>query len=100
MSAKMNWDRVRKENQTKRSGSAWIGLDAMGSTLSKTIKPSGKKKSPKKKHPVGWSRMPGCTCGKAIGFGGSHKKKCSQSINPRADSNSNQNPFTECIKKA
>ena len=30
MSAKMNWDRVRKETQTRRSGSGWIGSDAVG----------------------------------------------------------------------
>jgi hypothetical protein len=102
MSAKMNWDRVRKENQTKRSGSAWIGSDAVGSTPGKKIKPSGKRKSAKKSQPLGWSRMPGCICGKAIGFGGSHKKKCprSNSRHSRADSSSSHNPFAQCIKKA
>ena len=30
MSAKMNRDRVRKETQTRRSGSEWIGSDAVG----------------------------------------------------------------------
>ena len=30
MSAKMNWDRLRKETQTRRSGSEWIGSDAVG----------------------------------------------------------------------
>ena len=40
MSAKMNWDRVRKETQTRRSGSEWIGSDAVGVTPGKEIKPS------------------------------------------------------------
>jgi hypothetical protein len=101
MSAKMNWDRVRKESQARRSGSAWIGSDAVGPTAAKETKPSRRGESTGSQSSRR-SKMPGCTCGKIIGFSGSHKKKCplSNSLNLRIDSSSNRNSFSECIKKA
>jgi hypothetical protein len=101
MSAKMNWDRVRKETPTRRSGSEWIGSDAVGATPSKEIKPSRKRQSMKRSQPPGRSRMLDCKCGKVIGFRGSHKKKCplSNGLNLRVNSSANHNSFSECIRK-
>ena len=76
MSAKMNWDRVRRETQAKRSGSEWIGSDAVGVMAGEEIKSSQQSKAVKRNRPFGQPRMPSCLCGKVIGFKGSHKKKC------------------------
>jgi hypothetical protein len=102
MSAKMNWDRVRKESQTRRSGSDWIGADAVGPTPGKQIKPSQNKKAAKIIRTSGLSRIPDCTCGKATGFVGKHKKTCllSQRVNSRANPSLGRHPFTDCIKRA
>jgi hypothetical protein len=102
MSAKMNWPRVRMENKARRFGSEWIGSDPVGATPVKEIKSSGPNKFVKRSQLSGRSRMPGCICGKVIGFRGSHKKKCplSKSLNLRINSSSNRNSFSECIRKA
>jgi hypothetical protein len=102
MSAKMNWDRVRKETQTRRSGSEWISADPVGATPGKEIKSSRQRQYVQTSQRSGRSRMPGCSCGKVIGFRGSHKKRCplSKSLNLRINSNSNRNSFSECIRKA
>ncbi len=93
MSAKMNWDRVRKESQTRRSGSEWIGSDAVGTTPGKEIKSSRQRQYVQTGQPSGRSRMPGCFCGKVTGFRESHKKRCplSKSLNLRINSRSNRN---------
>jgi hypothetical protein len=76
MSGKMNWDRVRKENLVARHGSAWTPsvpeLDRW-KTKKKTKK---KKQSRKRKGYLPGPRMPGCLCGKPVGFSGLHKKHC------------------------
>jgi len=93
--AKMNWDRVRKESQERRSGSEWIGIDnAAPQPGGKPLKPKGPSPThPSPDHllprhlspmmpptrtvrrsPI--SRMPGCVCKKAVGFAGLHKKRC------------------------
>jgi hypothetical protein len=101
MGGKMNWDRVRKENQIGRSGSTWIGSDALSQTPSREVKSSRKRKSTKKRQPSGWAKIPGCTCGKALGFQGSHKKKCPfGGADAQRGSSSYNNPFAECVKKA
>jgi hypothetical protein len=101
VSAKMNWDRVRKETQTRRSGSEWIGSDAVGATPSKEIRPSRQRQSLKRSQPPGRSRMLDRKCGKVIGFRGSHKKKCplSNGLNLRINSSANRNSFSECVRK-
>ena len=102
MSAKMNWDRVRRETQAKRSGSEWIGSDAVGVMAGEEIKSSQQRKAVKRSQPLGRPSMPGCFCGKVIGFRGSHKNKCplSNSANLPINSRSNRNSFSECIKNA
>ena len=71
MAEKMNWDRVRKENLILKHGSAWVESGKV------TDPPSGSKSKVQKANSrmLGPS-MPGCTCGKATGFVGSHKKRC------------------------
>ena len=88
MSAKMNWDRVRKETQTRRSGSEWIGSDDLGATPGKEIKSSQQRSVVMRTHPLGRSRMPDCICGKLIGFKGSHKRKCPLSNSSHLPANS------------
>jgi hypothetical protein len=102
MSAKMNWDRVRKETQTRRSGSEWISADPVGATPGKEIKSPRQRQYVQTGQPSGRSRMLGCTCGKAVGFRESHKKRCSlsKSSSARISCSSSYNPFSECIKKA
>jgi hypothetical protein len=80
--AKMNWDRVKKESQERRSGAEWIGTDGPG------LEPRGESKRPKRPSPkppllirpiVQGSTpggMPGCVCKKAVGFVGLHRKSC------------------------
>jgi hypothetical protein len=60
MGRKMNWDRVRKENLVFKHGSA--SVDA-----GKVTDPPSRRK---------FRSLPGCTCGKEIGFVGAHKKRC------------------------
>lgn len=76
MSGKMNWDRVRKENLVARHGSAWtpsvVELDRWESKK----KARKKNQSRKKKGYLPGPRMPGCACGKPVGFSGLHKKQC------------------------
>ena len=76
MSGKMNWDRVRKENLVARHGSAWtpsvVELDRWESKK----KARKKNQSRKKKGYLPGPRMPGCACGKPVGFSGLHKKHC------------------------
>ena len=106
MTGKMNWDRVRKENQSMRFGLDWIGSDAVGPRPGNTCKPSPKGKAAEKRQAQSRVRMPGCMCGKAIGFDGLHKQKCPLSScnipqsNLHADSPSNHKQFVECVRKA
>jgi hypothetical protein len=101
MSAKMNWDRVRKESQARRSGSAWIGSDAVGPTAGEETKSSRRRESSGSQSSLR-PKISGCICGKVIGFTGSHKKKCplSNSSYLRTPSNSSLKPSSEWIKKA
>lgn len=74
--AKMDWDRVRKENQSRRYGSEWIGSDAVSLKPGSESRPS----PPRNTIPVGTrlgrTTIPGCTCHKLAGFVGLHKKTC------------------------
>lgn len=104
MAGKMNWDRVRKENQARRNGSEWPepALELRPRVKSK---PSPTKKIVSSRIPLGRVSMPGCTCKKAVGFTGLHKKKCplNKSKQPQSDLHTESGPtlrqFAECIKK-
>jgi len=61
MSSKMNWERVRKESLVHRHGSEWACNEPEEVIL---------------KGPNPRPLMPGCTCGKWIGFKGPHKRRC------------------------
>jgi hypothetical protein len=82
MTGKMKWDRVRSENRALLHGSEHI--DATSRVLTSTgqlappTKPRTKYKIKRGKKSVSRSvrPMPGCTCGKPIGFTGQHKAKC------------------------
>jgi hypothetical protein len=82
MSGKMNWDRVRSENRAHLHGSEHI--DATSRVLTSTgqlappTKPSKKYKIKRRKKSASRSvhPLPGCTCGKPVGFTGQHKAKC------------------------
>src|SRR5579859_4553013 len=106
MTGKMNWDRVRKEAQSAHSGTDWIGSDAVGPRPGHSAKPSSKGKAAKKRQAPGRMRMPGCMCGKVIGFEGPHKQKCplSDRIIPQSSlhaySSSSHKQFVECVGKA
>jgi hypothetical protein len=76
VSGRMNWDRVRTENLAHLHGSEWVSPFANAS-LARNKKGKNKKEGARRKKPVPLAaRMVGCTCGKAIGFTGLHKKKC------------------------
>ena len=75
MSGRMNWDRVRVETLAHVHGSEWISPFA-DATLAHNKKRSKKKQTRCKKIVPLAARMVGCTCGKAIGFIGLHKKRC------------------------
>jgi hypothetical protein len=78
----MNWDRVRSENRAHLHGSEHI--DATSQVLTSTgqlappTKPSKKYKIKRRKKSESRSvhTLPGCTCGKPVGFTGQHKAKC------------------------
>lgn len=78
--ARMNWDRVRKEDQARRSGSEWVGSDGLGPGNVTESRPPLVNRPPLiKRVALGRSlvnRMPGCTCRKTVGFNGQHKKFC------------------------
>jgi hypothetical protein len=104
MAGKMNWDRVRKENQSRRQGSEWIG-PALELKRDSGSKPSPTKKAAPARIHFGRVSMPGCTCKKTVGFIGLHKKKCPlgkgnqpQSLLP-AKPGPTLRQFAECIQK-
>lgn len=67
----MNWDRVRRENRILQHGSAWIESGKVSDPL--PTKSNAKKTA----NPIYVGpRMPGCICGKKVGFTGAHKKMC------------------------
>lgn len=71
MCAKMNWDRVRRENRVLQHGSAWIESGKVSDP------PPTKSTAKKRANPIHVGPpMPGCICGKKVGFIGAHKKKC------------------------
>lgn len=71
MCAKMNWDRVRRENRVLQHGSAWIESGKVSDP------PPTKSNAKKRASPIHVGPpMPGCICGKKVGFTGAHKKEC------------------------
>ena len=70
MCAKMNWDRVRRENRVFQHGSAWIETGKV--TDPPRSKPRARSKTSIQLGPP----MLGCICGKTVGFTGAHKKQC------------------------
>jgi hypothetical protein len=74
MCAKMNWDRVRRENRVFQHGSAWIETGKV------TDPPRVKSKVKGKSNAALGPPMPGCICGKTVGFTGAHKKQCPLSV--------------------
>ncbi len=102
MSAKMNWDRVRKESQSRRSGSDWIGSDAMGPLPGLKMEKPQKNKAAKKIRPSGWSRAPKNASGKVIAPAGARleKSKIIDKTKLQAGASSSRNPFAECVKNA
>jgi hypothetical protein len=82
MSGKMNWDRVRSENRADLHGSEHIDAASRVLTSTGQLTPPAK---PGKKYKIKRGRkgisqsvrpMPGCTCGKPVGFTGQHKAIC------------------------
>lgn len=104
MSAKMNWDRVKKENQARRNGSEWPE-PVFNLKPGIKSKPSSTKKAAPARIRFGRVLIPGCTCEKAVGFIGLHKKKCplSKGNLSQSDSHAKTGPtlrqFAECIQK-
>jgi len=78
MSSKMNWDRVRKESLVQRHGSERACNEPDDVFL---------------KGPSPRPLMPGCTCGKRVGFKGSHKVHCKLFRGPVSTS-TEAGPFT------
>lgn len=76
MAAKMNWDRVRKESQSRRSGIDWIGQDSTGPKLDPPHKQVPTKSKSFKKFVPSRKIINGCTCKKTLGFKGEHKHSC------------------------
>jgi len=101
--ARMNWDRVRKENQARRSGSEWIASDGPGLGPTAESKPPSIRKAGFARSPLG--RMPGCTCKKTVGYAGEHKKICPLrkshvlDAHPRTTPDPTRREYPECIKK-
>lgn len=101
--ARMNWDRVRKENQARRSGSEWIASGEQVSGLTAEPKPPFTRKVFSGRIPP--CRMPGCACRKTTGFFGQHKKFCPLRKSPNPDVQTETTPNTargeypESIKK-
>ena len=101
--ARMNWDRVRKESQARRSGSEWVGSDGPGLGPTAESKPPSIRKASFGRSPLG--RIPGCACKKTVGFVGQHKKFCplrknhGPDVHPRTDPDRALGGYPECIKK-
>lgn len=68
MAGRMNWDRVRMENRAHRQGAEWIQPEDKGSGSDgrwhNSVREAGK------------TPIPGCSCGKKVGFKGDHKAGC------------------------
>jgi len=79
MSGKMNWDRVRKESLARSHGSTWtpsVVELARWNEKSRTKKKQKRRKKRQARKVSAAHLMPGCTCGKEIGFSGQHKSTC------------------------
>ncbi len=76
MTAKMNWDRVRKESQSRRSGIDWIGQDSTGSKPGLEYKQTPTRSKGFKKFIPNRKIITGCTCKKTVGFKREHKHSC------------------------
>ena len=77
---KMDWDRVHSEDLTRRQ-LAKYGRKKKGGTKLSTLKRKRKRTLSSKASMPGWNlsggaAMPGCTCGKPVGFTGLHKTAC------------------------
>ena len=100
--ARMNWDRVRKESQAKRSGSEWIGSDDLGLIFSAEPSPPSTKRGGSRRSE--FAKMPGCACQKAVGFVGQHRKICplrkgpGLNVHPKAASDRTQKEYPQSIK--
>src|SRR5579871_4861076 len=103
MTAKMNWDRIRKESLSRRSGVEWIGTDG--------TQPGIKNKEDKPPMVAASGKsffapiiIPGCTCKKPVGFKGAHKKSCPCNWKRKAGNDTNSQPsldsFAETVGKA
>jgi hypothetical protein len=86
MSGKMNWERVRKEGLARAHGSEWadppeviLPASADGGLVESRQTPERPRRSRYRVTTSVASGMVGCTCGKAVGFWGAHKKKCPKS---------------------
>jgi hypothetical protein len=90
MCAKMNWDRVRRENRVVQHGSAWIESEKVSDP------PPSKSNAKKRANPIYVARpMPGCICGKKVGFTGAHKKNCPLSGTGAAAAAKAKSPLNE-----
>ena len=83
MTGKMNWERVRVEELSRRHGSEWVPFaDSEHPPIDfpfARIPSKGSTRSKQKRHRIAVQRatpMVGCRCGKPIGFQGQHKKRC------------------------
>lgn len=77
---KMDWDRVHREDLGKRRRAKYGPAKKRRlkvSTLKRKRKPPKSKKPPVlRQMPTSAIAMPGCTCGKVVGFTGLHKIAC------------------------
>jgi len=83
MTGKMNWERVRVEELSRRHGSEWIPFaDSEHPPIDLPFE-SGRAEASTRNRKKRYRRaltistpMVGCSCGKPIGFRGLHKKRC------------------------
>ena len=105
MSGKMDWDRVRRENRALLHGSEHLDAESQVVTSTgKLVSPtkSGKKFKVKQKMRVishNLPLIPGCSCGKPVGFRGQHKAKCPLSITQGKNARPQVNARPPEIKK-
>ena len=117
----MNWDRVRKESQSQRSGAEWIGSDSVLAPFAEQAERPKKRTKPSLKKPTlkstrtavkrGLFRhvisnpMPGCTCNKPVGFDSEHRRTCplradGETVAHKSVSDPTVWDFAQCIKNS
>jgi len=102
--AKMNWDRVRRESQAKRSGSEWIGSDDLGVTPI-ALEPRLPVTADAFPRRNAFRKMSGCLCTETVNFVGQHRKYCPFRKQSRSDAHLriSPQPFVrknaDCIRK-